>query len=535
MYEHLLFHSFRNSPDAFGIETTRLKGASNGETSAEVVDYYVMVPSENVVPAIGLLADLVMKARFSNGDLKSERKVVLDELQRHLSDPEGDLDRQVERTLWGSAWHRKDVSGDSASLQGISVDRLKATYARYYVPNNAALIVTGDVDPERIFTVAEDKFGDWKSAPNPFADRPIPIIPPLEASNGGTSEEVVDYYVMVPSENVVRAIGLLADLVMKARFSNGDLKAERKVVLDEQQRRLSDPEGDLEQQVQRTLWGSAWHRKDVGGDSASLQGISLDRLKATYARYYVPNNAALIVTGDVDPERIFAAAEDKFGDWKSAPNPFADRPIPIIPPLERTTAVMVAKDVLDVTIVVALDGPSVGTDPGATYAADVLFDVFNDPSSAFQRRLVTFGPFESVSGAYLTLNHTGPIEFRGTTTPEHAKKALLALIGELQSLDLLDGVTDDDLAIARKHRQVAGALGRERTASLAPGIAFWWSTTGMDYYLTYHDRMATQTADSLRRFARTYVVNTPRVIGVLAPPDVAAEMGDWLRQGARSP
>ncbi len=381
MYEHLLFHSFRNSPDAFGIETTRLKGASNGETSAEVVDYYVMVPSENVVPAIGLLADLVMKARFSNGDLKAERKVVLDELQRHLSDPEGDLDRQVERTLWGSAWHRKDVSGDSASLQGISLDRLKATYARYYVPNNAALIVTGDVDPERIFTVAEDKFGDWKSAPNPFADRPMPIIPPLE----------------------------------------------------------------------------------------------------------------------------------------------------------RTTAVMVAKDVLDVTIVVALDGPSVGTDPGATYAADVLFDVFNDPSSAFQRRLVTLGPFQSVSGVYLTLNHTGPIEFRGMTTPENAKKALLALIGELQNLDLLDGVTDDDLAIARKRRQVAGALGRERTASLAPGIAFWWSATGMDYYLTYHDRMATQTADSLRRFARTYVVSTPRVIGVLAAPDVAAEIGDWLRQGGRSP
>jgi len=355
------------------------------------------------------------------------------------------------------------------------------------------------------------------------------------ASNGATSAEVVDYYVMVPSENVVPAIGLLADLVMKARFSNGDLKAERKVVLDELQRRSSDPEGDLDRQVERTLWGSAWHRKDVGGDSASLQGISLDRLKAAYARYYVPNNAALIVTGDVEPERIFTAAEDKFGDWKSAPNPFADRPIPIMPPLERTTAVMVAKDVLDVTIVLALDGPSVGTDPGATYAADVLFEVFNDPSSSFQRRLVTFGPFESVSGAYYTLNHTGPIEFRGTTTPAHAKKALLALIVELQNLDLLDGVTDDDLAIARKHRQVAGALGRERTASLAPAFAFSWSVTGMDYYLTYHDRMATLTADSLRRFARAYVVNAPRVIGVLAPPDVAAEMGDWLRQGARSP
>ncbi len=214
MYEHLLFHSFRNSPDAFAIETTRLKGASNGETSAEVVDYYVMVPSENVVPAIGLLADLVMKARFSNGDLKAERKVVLDELQRHLSDPEGDLDRQVERTLWGSAWHRKDVSGDSASLQGISLDRLKATYARYYVPNNAALIVTGDVDPERIFTVAEDKFGDWKSAPNPFADRPMPIIPPLERTIAVmVAKDVLDVRTCSTSRSSSRSMGRASGLI----------------------------------------------------------------------------------------------------------------------------------------------------------------------------------------------------------------------------------------------------------------------------------------------------------------------------------
>src|SRR5256885_1937576 len=239
--------------------------------------------------------------------------------------------------------------------------------------------------------------------------------------------------------------------------------------------------------------------------------------------------------GAVDPKRIPPVEDKKSGYWKPPPNPLAARPIPAMPRLERTTAVMVARDVLDVTIVIALDGPSVRTDPGATYAADVLFDVFNDPSSAFQHRLVELGPFESISGQYLTLDHTGPIEFRGKTSPEKAKKAIVALIGELQNFDLLYGVLDDDLAIARKRRQVAGALGRERTASLAPGVAYWWSATGMDYYLTYHDRMATQVADSLRRFAKTYIVGAPRVIGVLGTADLVTQIGDWLRQGARNP
>src|SRR5438045_8556779 len=115
-----------------------------------------------------------------------------------------------------------------------------------------------------------------------------------------------------------------------------------------------------------------------------------------------------------------------------------------MPRLERTTAVMVARDVLDVTIVIALDGPSVRTDPGATYAADVLFDVFNDPSSAFQQRLVELGPFESISGQYLTLDHTGPIDFRGKTSPEKAKKAIIAPIAELQHFDLPSGLQDGD-------------------------------------------------------------------------------------------
>ena len=157
-------------------------------------------------------------------------------------------------------------------------------------------------------------------------------------------------------------------------------------------------------------------RKDVGGLEFAA-GHFAHPAGATYARYYVPNNAALIVTGDVEPDRIFEVAERKFGAWQAAPNPFADRPVPPMPRLATTTAVMVAKDVLDVTIVVDLDGPSVATDPGATYAADVFFDIFNDATSSFQRRLVERGPFESLSGQYVTLTHTGPIEFRGKRGP----------------------------------------------------------------------------------------------------------------------
>src|SRR5438309_1722574 len=304
--------------------------------------------------------------------------------------------------------------------------------------------------------------------------------------NGSTNHEVVTFFVVVPARHVEDGIKLLGHLLENAHFSDGDLKDERPVVLDELQRDESDPEDLLERQVDHALWGASWPRKDVGGDSVSLRGITPERLKETYARYYV-----------------------------------------------ASTAVLLGKDVLDVTIVIALQGPSVRADPAATYAADALFGVFNDAGSPFQRRLVDTGPFLSVSGNYLTLDHTGPIELRGKTTPEHAQQALLTLLNELDNLDLLDGVTDEDLAIAKKRREVATALTVERTAMVAPQLAFWWSSAGMDYYLTYHDRMNAQTMEDLRRFATTYVVSRRRVIWLLRAPPFVESLAAWLRSTTR--
>src|SRR4029077_16485916 len=309
-----------------------------------------------------------------------------------------------------------------------------------------------------------------------------------------------------PSKNADGAIDLMAGLFQDARFSNQDLQEERPVVLNELQGPASAPEDRLARQVAQALCVTSWSGKDEGGDSVTLAGITLDHLKATYRRYYIPNNAALIVTGDVASERVFEKAREQFREGQRGPDPFAARPLPPIPPRPTNGAVMLAHDVRDVTIRIALQGPSVGQDTAATYASDALFHLLNDPASAFQQRLVTDGPFASVTGAYYTLSHTGPIEIVGKTSAERAQEALVRLLNELETLDVLEGVSEEDLAIAKKRRQVQLALERERTAELAPRIATWWSSAGVDYYLGYHVRLATQTFEDLRRFAQTYMV-----------------------------
>jgi zinc protease len=348
-------------------------------------------------------------------------------------------------------------------------------------------------------------------------------------ANGTTSEEVVTYFVEVPSKKVADAVRLLARLVREARFGEGDVKDERPIVLDELERHASDPAAAFERAAGRALWGEAWSRKDVGGDSASLAGLTMARLRDTWTRYYVPNNAALIVTGDVAAEQVVAAAREHFGPWKSGPDPFAERPIPTIPPLKRHQAVVIGRHgVGNVTVQLAWHGPSARRDTAATYAADVLCSLFNAPASAFQRRLVEQGAFAAIGASYRTLDHVGPIVIQGETSAERAEEAVLALLDEVTALDQLDSIGEDDLASARKARALQDALLAERGVWTASLLATWWSSAGLDYYGGYHGRLDAVTPAELAAFARRYIVGKPMIIGVLAPPKVAGRVQAML-------
>jgi zinc protease len=355
-------------------------------------------------------------------------------------------------------------------------------------------------------------------------------------SNGATDHELVYYFLTLPSENTEKGIRLLGRLITRAEFRRRDLKDEVNIVLDELERGQSDPEQALMRQVSRHLWGEAWHRRDLGGDSVSLMAITEDRLTEDYARFYVPNNAALIVTGDVSPSSVFEDTERHFGEWKRGPDPFDGAQFAPILPLSRSRAALVSHDPLyDVTIRLAMQGPSLRDDRAATYAADVLLQILNEPSSVFQERLVGSGLFQALGSSYLTLSEVGPITIAGKTTAFAAHDALLALIAQIDSLNLLVGVTDEDLAIAKKRREVDAVLALESTGTLAPSVASWWAGAGMDYYLSYRERLNAQTLEDLRQFARRYLVNQPRVIGMLGPTATMARIEDWLRGSSGKP
>ena len=343
--------------------------------------------------------------------------------------------------------------------------------------------------------------------------------------NGTTQEERVNYYMTLPADSLAGGLRLMAAALRTPKFLREELERERQVVLGEYDRNESSPFFEIQKRMGELLYPGQWSRKNIIGERAVLRGVLPEKMQEIQHRYYVPNNTTLIVTGDVDPERLFALAETTLGDWRGGGDPFPPGAIPRIPSLENNVATFVERPVGAVTVLVQWQGPSVREDPAATYAADVFSDALNQPGSLLQQRLVDTGLFQTVIVNYYTLNQVGPITISGQTTPDKLRPALRALQREIAQLADAGYMTQEQLEATKAERAVTTTFGFDRPSDLAHTLGFWWSVAGLEYYMGYVDNMAAQTLQDLRSYARKYIVGKRRVVGILLPPGVKTQLG----------
>ena len=337
--------------------------------------------------------------------------------------------------------------------------------------------------------------------------------------NGTTTEERVNYYLTVSADSAEGGMRFLASALITPLFRKDELEREREVVIGEYDRNESSPFFQFTTAMGKALWSTAWSRKNPLGERAVIQSTTPEKMRLIQQRYYVPNNTAIIVSGDIKPDKAFSLARTIFSGWKPGADPFAENPIEPIPPLTRDTAVIVEQPIGSVVVMLQWQGPSAKQDAAATYAADVFSDVLNQPGSRFQRRLVDSGLFHSINVNYYTLNQVGPITIEGETSPEKLKDALAALRAEIKKLDNPGYFSAAELAATKQHRIVGTMLGLERSSGFAHQIGFWWAVTGLDYFFGYVDTMAQQSPRDLQSYAAKYIIGKPHVTGVLLAPE----------------
>jgi zinc protease len=328
--------------------------------------------------------------------------------------------------------------------------------------------------------------------------------------NGRTTEESVNYYLTTTTPNFAGALRYLRDSARDPVFDRMQLDQEKEVVVGEIDRQESNPYSALFNGMTRTLFSRYTSRKTPAGSRETVRAATPEAMRLIQERYYVPNNAAVVITGDVTPAAAFAAAEQLFGEWRRRPvNPFTEFPLVEHPPLTASTGTVVTGPIQQVVAQIGWHGPSIGKDDAGTYAADVFLWILRQQDSGFQRALVDSGLATAAGLSYYTQRNVGPITLTLQTTPEQTRPALRAMWAEIARFNAPDYYTDEELEAAKIALEADALFDREKPSEYAHTVSFWWSSTSLDYFRGYLTRLRAVTRADIARYVSRYIQNQP--------------------------
>ncbi len=161
LLEHLMFKGTTNyGPGVFSGQVARNGGQENAFTSYDYTAYHQTIAKDRLEMMMKLEADRMTNLVISEAQVAPERNVVLEERRSRVDNsPSAQLREQVNAALYLNYPYRRPIIGWEHEIRALDVDRILAFYKRYYAPNNAVLIVEGDVTAEELKPLAEKYYG----------------------------------------------------------------------------------------------------------------------------------------------------------------------------------------------------------------------------------------------------------------------------------------------------------------------------------------------------------------------------------------
>ena len=160
LFEHLMFGGSKNIP-SYDEPLQMVGGENNAFTSADITNYYITLPAVNLETAFWLESDRMMSLSFDPKVLEIQQKVVVEEFkQRYLNQPYGDVWLKLRPLAYQVHPYRWATIGKEIShIEDATMDDVKAFFYKYYLPNNAIMVVAGDVTVPQVKALTEKWFG----------------------------------------------------------------------------------------------------------------------------------------------------------------------------------------------------------------------------------------------------------------------------------------------------------------------------------------------------------------------------------------
>ncbi|MBQ9236276.1 MAG: insulinase family protein [Alphaproteobacteria bacterium] len=209
-------------------------------------------------------------------------------------------------------------------------------------------------------------------------------------SNAFTSQDVTAYHQFCDLSRLEMVMFAEADRMRGLQFSDEALTSEKQIVAEERLQRVdNNPAAKFYEAVKKTLWQSHPYSRQVAGELEEIAALKRDDVEEFYQRYYAPNNAVLVFSGDVDAQSLSDKIEKYYG--KTTPVEMQHKEGDKLPDGYRAKIEMKLKDVKLPRMVRVYATPSFNYKPEMVYALEVLSEYMGgDKNSPFYQRMVMF-------------------------------------------------------------------------------------------------------------------------------------------------
>ena len=342
--------------------------------------------------------------------------------------------------------------------------------------------------------------------------------------NAFTTHDYTAFYQDIAVEHLPRVMEMEADRMQNLTLENEQVASERQVIIEERRQRIDNqPQAKFQEQLMSALFVNNPYSTPVIGWLNEMEGLTREDAMTTYKAWYAPNNAVLVVSGDITAEELKPLAEKFYGDLPVAEIPERNRPRPA--PLVAETQVTYKDPRVGMPLVTRTYRAPRGSD-----ALELLTEIFGgSTTSRLYKGLVIDQKLAIAAGADyepISLNDTSFSVYANPAPGVSLQQLKTALDMEVKKI-VDNGITPEELKSAQKRTTAARTYYLDSLQG--PAIIFGRAlTSGFDigYLENWSDRIGKLTVADVNKATRELFApeNIP-IIGFLLPQPGAAPGG----------
>jgi zinc protease len=335
--------------------------------------------------------------------------------------------------------------------------------------------------------------------------------------NGFTSDDFTAFYETVHPSKLDLMLRIESDRMRKANFTSQDLKDELVRINQDIEEQARDPQATLAREVRSTAFSQHPYRNPSIGYKTDLENLTVQDVRSFYDKYYHPENATLVVVGDMNSQAVSAAVAKYFAILPKSPNP-----IPVVravePPQQAERRVIMHQPGKRDMVEIAYHAPAFSD--GDAAAVMIMEKLMNAQFSGRLRKLVETKAAYSARSAYELKKDPGLFTVSFSIAPGSLQKLLEAWDGTVNQVKA-QGASDPELRRAKNLAEYSYASENDGPYHDAFNLGFCECLQTYQLAAVWPEKLKAVTNADIQRVAKRYFAQENRVVGLLATPVTA--------------